>query len=139
MSGNSSAMTDQEKHRLRPYRFLIVSALMIIFGLAEISTAYSRSFFGISAQQAPTIFTFSGAVIGALYAVAGLFVLTMKKWAATLAIGLLLVVIVGRILLVAAGIYPVNTFENAFGIILGTAIAAVFAIYIGLKRNSFRP
>lgn len=131
-------MKNQEKGHVRPRSLVIISVLMILFGLAEIATAFSRNFFGISAQQAPAAFTLSGVVIGAFYFVAGVLVLTMKRWAANLAIVFLSADIVGRIALVAAGIYPVNTFENLFGIIVGTLIAVLFAVYIWLKRNSFR-
>ena len=57
----------------------------------------------------------------------------MKKWAAALAIVLLIADIIGRIALVMAGLYPVDSFEQTFAIVMGTAIAAIFAIYIGWK------
>jgi hypothetical protein len=69
--------------------------------------------------------------------VGGLLILTLKKWAARLAILCLVVDIVGRISLVATGLYSINSIKQTIAITLGTAIAAIFAIYIGLKRNSF--
>lgn len=110
---------------------------MILFGFAEIATSFILQFFGISTSQA-NIFTYSAAAIGAFYVAAGLLVLTMKKWAAALAIVLLIADIVGRIGLVVTGFYPTDTFENTFGIIVGTVVVALFAIYIGWKWKSFR-
>ena len=129
-------MANLELNKSRPIGILIVSILMILFGLAEVATSFTHSFFGISTSAAE-VFTISGALIGAFYIFAGFLVLTMKKWAATLAIGLLVADIAGRISLVITGFYPTNTFENTFGIIAGTLIAALFAIYIGWKLKSF--
>jgi hypothetical protein len=130
-------MVKQENRRTRPYGILVVSILMILFGFAEIATSFILQFFGISTSQA-NIFTYSAAAIGAFYVAAGLLVLTMKKWAAALAIVLLIADIVGRIGLVVTGFYPTDTFENTFGIIVGTVVVALFAIYIGWKWKSFR-
>jgi hypothetical protein len=115
----------------------VVALLMILFGLVEVVTAFTHHFFGISTSAA-SAFTFSAAAIGALYAIGGLLVLTMKKWAAALAIVLLIADIIGRIALVIAGLYPMDSFEQTFAIVMGTAIAAIFAIYIGWKWRSFR-
>ena len=116
---------------------LVVALLMILFGLAEVVTAFTHNFFGVTTSRA-TIFTISAVAIGAFYVAAGLLILTMKKWAASIAIVLLAADIVGRIALVAAGLYPLDSFEQNFAIVMGTAIAALFAIYIGWKWNSFR-
>ena len=62
----------------------------------------------------------------------------MKKWAAALAIILLIADIIGRIALVMAGLYPVDSFEQTFAIVMGTAIAAIFALFIGWKWKTFR-
>lgn len=110
---------------------------MIIFGIAEIGTSYSHSFFGISTSQS-VLFTVTGTAIGAFYFIAGLLTLTMKKLGATLAIILLVADIIGRIMLVITGLYPINSFENTVGIVAGTVIAGVFAIYIGMKWKSFK-
>ena len=121
----------------RPLGIVIVAILMILFGLAEVVTGFTHNFFGISTSSI-SIFTYSAAAIGIFYVVAGLLSLTMKKWAAILAIVLLIADIVGRIALVATGLYPLNSAEQIFAIIVGTVIAAIFAIYIGLKLKSFR-
>ena len=123
--------------RRRPPGIAIVAVLMIVFGLVEIATGFRHRFFGVSTSQA-TMATFAGAAIGALYAVAGLLILSMKKWAAGLAIVLLIADIGGRIAMVATALYPVNSFMQTLAIILGTSIVAAFAIYVGFKWSSFR-
>ena len=82
--------------------------------------------------------TYGAATVGALYAIGGLLLLTMKKWAAWLAMVCLVLVIVGRIVLVLTGLYPLTSFLQDISIIIGTALAIIFAIYIGLKWKSFR-
>jgi hypothetical protein len=116
---------------------IAVAALMILFGLAEIATGFTHYFFGITTSAARAL-TYSSALIGAFYAAAGLLILTMKRWAAGLAIVLLGADIAGRILLVATGLYPTDTLKNMLSIVAGTVIVAILAIYIWLKRRSFR-
>jgi len=121
----------------RPRGIIIVAFLMILFGLAEVVTGFTHNFFGITTSQV-TIFTYSAAAIGAFYVVAGLLILTMRKWAAALAIMLLGADIIGRVALVVVGLYPIDSLKNTLGIIAGTVIAIIFAIYIGWKWKSFR-
>jgi len=121
----------------RPRRIIIVAFLMILFGLAEVVTGFTHNFFGITTSQV-TIFTYSAAAIGAFYVVSGLLILTMRKWAAALAIMLLGADIIGRVALVVVGLYPTDSLENTLGIIAGTVIAVIFAIYVGWKWKSFR-
>src|SRR5215472_237272 len=82
----------------RPRGIIIVACLMILFGLAEVVTAFTHHFFGIITASV-IIFTYSSVAIGMCYVAAGFLILTMKKWAAALAIVLLGVDIVGRIAL----------------------------------------
>ena len=121
----------------RPRTITIVASLMIIFGFAEIITGFAHNFFGLHTAQG-AISTYMGASIGALYAAAGFAVLTMKRRAAMLAIVLLLIVVAGRIYMVTTGLYPVNTPRQAVAMIIGTSIAAGFAIFIALRRLAFR-
>jgi peptidoglycan/LPS O-acetylase OafA/YrhL len=121
----------------RPRTITIVASLMIIFGFAEIITGFAHNFFGLHTAQG-AISTYMGAGIGALYAAAGFAVLTMKRRAAMLAIMLLLIVVAGRIYMVTTGLYPVNTPRQAVAMIIGTSIAASFAIFIALRRSAFR-
>jgi hypothetical protein len=62
----------------------------------------------------------------------------MKRRAAMLAIVLLLMVVAGRIYMVMTGLYPVNIPRQAVAMILGTSIAAGFAVFIALQRSAFR-
>lgn len=134
---NTKTTEDNMKNKgIRPRGITIIALLMIIFGLAEVITGFTHKFFGISTSQA-IIFTYSAVAIGFFYVGAGLLVITMKKWAAALAIMLLITDIIGRIALVGTGLYPLNSLEQVIGIILGTAIAAIFAIYIGFKWKLF--
>ena len=111
---------------------------MIVFGLAEIATGFTHNFLGLISTAEATASTYGAVVIGTLYALGGLLILTMKKWAAILAEICLVFVILGRTSLVIAGLYPVNSFLQTFSIIVGTTIAIVFLIYIGVKQKSFK-
>ena len=116
----------------------IVAVLMIIFGLAEVATGFTHNFLGLISTAEAAASTYGGVGVGALYAIGGLFLLSMKKWAAIVAEICLLLVVLGRVSLVVVGLYPLNSFLQTFSIIVGTAIAVIFAIYIGVKRKSFR-
>jgi hypothetical protein len=123
-------------NRNRPRGIVVVALLMITFGLAEVTTGFTHKFFGLSTAK-DTTSAYAGAAIGALYALAGLLILSMKRRAAAFAIVLLIAVIIGRIAMVVTGLYPVDSFKQTFAIILGTSIVAVFAVYIRLKWPSF--
>jgi hypothetical protein len=123
-------------NRKRPRGMLIVALLMIIFGLAEVTTGLTHNFFGVSTARVITS-AYAGVAIGILYAVAGLLILSMKRRAAALAIVLLIADIVGRIAMVVTGLYPVDSLKQTFAIFLGTTIVAFFAVYIRLKWSSF--
>jgi len=110
---------------------------MTVFGIAEVVTGFSHNFFGVHTAEL-NIATDVGVAIGALYAVAGLLVLTMKKTAVALALVLLVAVIAGRIAMVMTGLFPTDSFKQTVAIALGTSIAIAFAIYIGIKWKAFR-
>ena len=126
-----------DSNNKRPLTLTIVALLMILFGIIEVITSFTHSFLGITTSQA-VLFTYSAATIGIFYVIAGLLVLTKKKWAAALAIFLLAADIIGRITLVQIGLYPLNSLEQYIGIRAGTIIAIIFAIYIGSKWNLFK-
>jgi hypothetical protein len=121
----------------RPISIIVVAALMIIFGTAEIVTGFSHAFFGLHTIHGQAA-TYLGAGVGALYAAAGFLVITMRRRAALLAIVLLVFVVAGRILMVTTGLYPVNTHQQAAAIALGTAIVVAFAFFIGSKASTFQ-
>jgi hypothetical protein len=122
----------------RPLGVTIVASLMMLFGIAEIATGFTHNFLGLISTTAAALATYGAATVGLLYAIGGLLLLTMKRWAARLALLCLALVILGRIALVLSGLYPVNSFLQTFSIIVGTTIAAIFAIYIWSVRASFR-
>jgi hypothetical protein len=121
----------------RPRGITIIALLMISFGLAEVITGFTHNLFGIHTTQG-TMSAYAAAALGVLYAISGLLILTMSWRAALSAIALLIAVIAGRIAMVVMGLYPIDSFRQVIAIILGTSIAAGFAIYIGLKRSAFR-
>ena len=123
--------------RWRPRSIMVVAVLMIIFGAAEVATGFSHTFFGLRTASGG-ISTYLGAGIGVLYAAAGLLVLTMRRRAACAAITLLLAVIIGRILMVMTGLYPVDTIWQAAAMTVGTAIVVVFALFLRWKKSAFR-
>lgn len=114
----------------------VVALLMMLFGAAEIVTAFTHTFFGITTASTAA-FTYAAVAIGASYAIAGLLVLLMSKWAAALAIAILGADVLGRIGLVATGLYPIESFKQTFAVVTGTGIAVIFAIYIGSKWRLF--
>jgi len=121
----------------RPRGITVVAVLTILFGLAEIKSGLTHNFMGLTTTQAE-VSTYLGTSLGVLYIVAGLLILTGIKWAATLAIILLATDVIGRIAMVVAGFYPLNSFLQTFAIVVGTSIAAFFAIYIGRNRKFFK-
>jgi hypothetical protein len=131
-------MSNRNQNKI-PSGIIISAILMIVFGLAEVVTAFTHKFFVISVS-ATIIFTVCAVVIGLLYAVSGILILTMKSTAAKIAILLLCLDILGRIILTLLGLYPTNTVIQTLAIIIGTVIAAFFAIYIfiRLKRSTFK-
>jgi hypothetical protein len=114
----------------------VAAVLMIVFGLVEIVTAFTHRFFGISTAEIAAS-TNSAAAIGALYIAAGVLVLTMRKWAAALALLCLILDIAGRVGLVVLGLFPLDSVEQIIAIVAGTLIAGFFAIYIVLRWNLF--
>ncbi len=116
---------------------LAISILMILFGLAEVITSFTHKFFGLS-TTANLLATVFGVSLGLCYVVGGVLLLTKKTWAAITAFVLLGVDILGRIAMVIFGLYPIDSFRQAFGIIAGTAIAIVFAVYILANLGSFQ-
>lgn len=121
----------------RPRGLTIAALLMVLFGLAEVVTSFTHQFFGLTTAQS-TVSTYVGAAIGILYILSGLLILPSKKWGAALAILCLAGDVAGRIAMVLTGLYPIDTAMQMVAIILGTLIAVIFAIYIGIKWKSFR-
>jgi hypothetical protein len=135
--GGRKHVATRSKGSTRPRGIVIIALLMIPFGLAEVVTGFTHTFAGITTSHG-SAFSYAAATIGACYVAAGVLILTLKKWAAALAIVLLVADIAGRIALVAAGLYPLNSLEQVIAIVFGTAIAAFFAVYVGSRWRFFR-
>jgi len=136
-------MTDQEQSRgaikrkaFHRFGIVIVAILMILFGLAEIATGFRHDFFGVSTTRG-AFSAYANAGVGALYAVAGILILSMKKRCVAIALGCLALDVVGRIALVVTGLFPINTFRQTGAIVAGTTIVTIFAAYIGSKWKQF--
>jgi hypothetical protein len=114
----------------RPLGITVVAVLMIVFGLAEVLTAFTHNFLSIISTANAPLSTYIGAGIGALYAAGGLLILTMRKRAATLAMLCLIAVVAGRVSMVLTGLYPIDSLLQIISIVVGTAIAVAFTIYI---------
>jgi hypothetical protein len=110
---------------------------MLLCGLAEVVTSFTHNFFGLTTSRTANA-TYSGATIGSCYFIGGLLLLSGRKWAATIAIVLLIADVIGRLVMVLTGLYPVDSALQIVAIIVGTSLAAFFAVYTGLKWNTFR-
>jgi hypothetical protein len=124
-------------NRSRPFGIIVAATFTVIAGLAEVVTGFTHNFFGITTSSV-TVFTYSSAVIGLCYLAAGLLILTMRRWAAALALVLLGADIVGRMVLVFTGLYPTSSLKNTLSVIAGTVLVALVALYIVWKWKSFR-
>jgi hypothetical protein len=124
-------------NRNRPLGITVVGVLMIVFGATEVLTGFTHDFFGVLVTQSTTA-TYAGAAIGALYVLAGVLVFSMKRWAAIAAIVALVADVLGRVWMVAAGLFPLTTVRQTFSIVAGTVIAIAFAIYIAIRWKAFR-
>lgn len=120
----------------RPWDLIVVAGFTIAAGLAEVVTGFSHKFFGITTSGI-ALFTVTATGIGLSYVASGVLMLTMNRWAATLALILLGIDILGRILLAATGLYPIDTAKNTMSFIAGTVIVALVALYVGWKRRCF--
>lgn len=122
----------------RPSSLTAIAALMIVFGLAEVATGFTHGFLGLISIAGVPRATYTGVAIGVSYAAGGCLLLTMKKWAARLAVFCLSVVIAGRVSMMLTGLYPMTSFLQSFSIVAGTLIAIFFATFVALKWPSFR-
>jgi hypothetical protein len=115
-----------------------VAILMMLFGLAEVATRFTHNFLGRISITDVTLATYGATGVGALYAIGGLLLLTMRKRAAELAMICLILVIFGRVILVLTGLYPVTSFLQDISIFIGTALAVIFAVYVWLRWDVFK-
>jgi hypothetical protein len=120
------------KMRQRPRGITVVALLMIVFGLAEIRTGFSHNFFGLTTSRV-NIATYLGVALGVCYFIGGLLILTRRKWAAAL----LGADVVGRVAMVLAGLYSMDSLRQSFAIVVGTGVACFFGVYIAWKWRFF--
>jgi hypothetical protein len=67
-----------------------------------------------------------------------LLLLSGRKWAAALAIVLLIADVLGRVVMVLTGLYPVDSALQIVGIVVETSRVAFLAVDTELKWNTFR-
>ena len=111
-----------------------VAIFAIIAGLGEIVVGFTGNYLGILSKNIKP--TFSEVLIGALYSLGGLSLLTMKKWGAALAIFFIGAEIAGRVYLVVSGIAP-STGPDAVKILIGGAIALGLILYVCSQWKRF--
>jgi hypothetical protein len=130
-------MTTRSNRIPRPRVITVIAVLMIVFGIAEVVTGLNHNFFGVTTTQGSASARI-GVTLGLLYFAAGVLTLTMRRWAAWLAIGCLVVDVIGRLAMVVTGLYPTSSVKQVLAIVVGTALATLFALYIWHKRDSFQ-
>jgi hypothetical protein len=96
---------------VRPVGITVVATLTILFGAAEVVTAFTHNFFGVT-TTAGNPFTFAALLIGIMYISSGFLILTMKKRAVVAALALLILDIVGRIAFMVSGLFPTTSFRQ---------------------------
>jgi hypothetical protein len=115
----------------RPVGIIIVAFYAILSGLGEIVVGVTGNYLGILSKSIEP--SFSTAVVGAFYCLAGLSLLiTRKKWGAALAIAFIGAEVLGRVYLVTTGIAPSSGFDLV-KVIIGGAIALALMLYTGWR------
>src|SRR5262245_47295419 len=120
----------------RPVGIIVVSVLMGGFGIAEVVTAFRHTFFGLSTSQSVAA-TVAGAAVGLLYVAAGVLAFTLRRSGLIAALVCLGFDVVGRLVMVVAGYYPVTTERQLASIVAGTLVVATFGGYLLARRNRF--
>jgi hypothetical protein len=113
---------------------IIISLLMIIFGIAEIVTGIRHEFFGLVTTE-QLITTIVGIGLGLCYLLGGIFLFVYKKWSLILSLVLLILDITGRLIMIFTGMYPISTAYQTFGIVTGTLVATFFAVIVFIKMR----
>jgi len=120
----------------RPLGIVIVALLMMVFGLAEVVTAFRHQFFGLSTAGSSGS-AVVGALIGLVYVAAGALALVARRWALWLTLACLGLDIAGRLAMVGTGWFSVGTPRQVLGIVAGTLIVALFGGYLFVRRSHF--
>ena len=113
---------------------ILISIFAIVSGINEVVVGLTGNFLGILSKNIPP--SFATVIVGAFYSLAGVFLLTMKKWGAVLGILFLSAEVLGRIHLVLSGIAP-SKGGDAFKILVGGLIAFVLVVYVEFQWKKF--
>jgi hypothetical protein len=119
--------------RPRHLGIVLISIFAIVSGINEVVVGLT-GFLGILSKAIPP--SVATVVVGAFYSVAGVSLLTMKKWGAVLGIVFLSAEILGRIYLVLTGIAP-SKGGDAVKILIGGLIALALIVYVGFQWKKF--
>lgn len=112
----------------------LIAAFCIISGLAEISVGFRGNFLGILSNDLQP--NTAVGVVGSLYALGGLFLLTNRKWGAVLGLLFIAGEILGRVYLVATGV-AASQGADLVKVIVGGAIAFAIVVYIWSRLKAF--
>jgi hypothetical protein len=112
----------------------VISAFAIASGINEVVVGLTGNFLGILSKPIPP--SFATVAVGAFYSLAGLSLVTMKKWGAGLSILFLSAEILGRIYLVVRGIAP-SKGGDAVKVLIGGLIALALIVYVGFQWKKF--
>lgn len=116
-------------------RIIFVAVFAVLCGLDEIVVGRTGNFLGILTRSIlPSPAT---AIVGLFYTLGGLFLLTMRKWGAALAMMFICAEVLGRAYLVWVGIAPSGGADLA-KVAVGGAIALALVGYIATQWNHFR-
>lgn len=118
----------------RHLAIILISVFAIASGTNEIIVGFTGNFLGILSKPIPP--SLGTVVVGTFYSVAGLNLLTMKKWGAALSLLFLSAEIVGRIYLVLTGIAP-SKGGDAVKILIGGLVALALIVYVSFQWKEF--
>ena len=113
---------------------ILISIFAILSGINEVIVGLIGNFLGILSKPIPP--SFATVTVGAFYSLAGLFLLTMRKWGAVLGILFLSAEVLGRIYLVLRGVAP-SKGGDALKILVGGLIALALVVYVGFQWKKF--
>ena len=118
----------------RGWGIVAAGVFAIVAGFGEIIVGVTGNYLGILSK--PLESSAVTALVGACYALGGVFILTSKKWGAALGTALIAAEILGRIYLVATGVAP-NSGPDAIKIAVGAAIALALIGYVASQWRRF--
>jgi len=119
----------------RPLGITIIAVLMIMIGIATgIWGFFAHNLFGL-VSNGISIWNYVAAAVGALYVIAGWYLLKVKKWAAIATIVLIFGDITWHIAMILTVDYGK---ENLVSALVGPCIALIMAVYIASKWRFYK-